>query len=109
MICYVSLGSLVHLYLWLGSRKGGASWAINGETDFQFGAMLAASNEAMQTAPAFLLSSSLFLALERGGREREQVEKTLLPLISSLPFAPRPGYFPYFISPSEYIQCTLYF
>lgn len=72
MICYVSLGSLVHLYLWLGSRKGGASWAINGETDFQFGAMLAASNEAMQTAPAFLLSSSPFLALERGGRERER-------------------------------------
>jgi hypothetical protein len=70
--------------------------------------MLAASNEAMQTAPAFLLSSSPFFALEREG-EREQVEKTLLPLISSLPFAPKPRYLPLFRFPSEHIKCPLVF
>ena len=49
---------------------------------------------AMQTAPAFL---PLFLAVLRfeGGGEREQVKKTLPPLISSPPFAPKPCYFPH--------------
>ena len=92
---------MIGVYLWAGfcadvpmdSRKEGDDLLMAKQT-FCLAPCSLHLMRAMQTAPAFL---PLFLAVLRfeGGGEREQVKKTLPPLISSPPFAPKPCYFPH--------------
>ena len=108
---------MIGVYLWAGfcadvpmdSRKEGDDLLMAKQT-FCLAPCSLHLMRAMQTAPAFL---PLFLAVLRfeGGGEREQVKKTLPPLISSPPLSHRnPVPSPICIShPDSYPAYSLHF